>query len=145
MTEQKPRHAPVLFDESMQWLRVRPGATVVDCTVGLAGHAAGIARLLGPEGHLIGFDRDAEALDLAKGKLDELCRELESQAPRVTLIGEALSSISRHLQPASVDALLADFGVSSLQLDEASRGFSFMVDSELDIDRKSTRLNSSHL
>jgi 16S rRNA (cytosine1402-N4)-methyltransferase len=129
MTESKPRHAPVLFEESMQWLLVRPGATVVDCTVGLAGHAAGIARLLGLEGHLIGFDRDAEALVLAKGKLDEVSRELGSQAPRVTLIGEAFSSISRHLQPASVDALLADFGVSSLQLDEPSRGFSFMVDS----------------
>src|ERR1035441_8004535 len=138
MTESKPRHAPVLFEESMQWLRVRPGATVVDCTVGLAGHAAGIARLLGPDGHLIGFDRDAEALDLAKGKLDELCRELESQAPRVTLIGEAFSSISRHLKPASVDALLADFGVSSLQLDEASRGFSFMTDGLLDM-RMDTR------
>jgi 16S rRNA (cytosine1402-N4)-methyltransferase len=139
MTESKPRHAPVLFEESMQWLRVRPGATVVDCTVGLAGHAAGIARLLGPEGHLIGFDRDAEALDLAKSKLDELCGELGGQAPRVTLIGEAFSFIRSHVKPATVDALLADFGVSSLQLDEASRGFSFMADGELDMrmDRRS--------
>jgi 16S rRNA (cytosine1402-N4)-methyltransferase len=139
MTESKPRHAPVLFEESMQWLRVRPGATVVDCTVGLAGHAAGIARLLGPDGHLIGFDRDAEALDLAKAKLDEVCGELGGQAPRVTLIGEAFSSIRSHVQPATVDALLADFGVSSLQLDEASRGFSFMADGDLDMrmDRRS--------
>ena len=97
----------------------------MDCTLGLAGHAAGIARLLGAEGHLIGFDRDPEALALAKEKLDEVCEELGSQAPRVTLIGEAFSSIALHLQPASVDGLLADFGVSSLQLDEAERGFSF--------------------
>ena len=114
-----------LFEEAIDFLRVRPGATVVDCTLGLAGHAAGIARQLGPQGHLIGFDRDPEALALAKEKLDEVCRELGSQAPRVTLIGEAFSSIANHLQPASVDGLLADFGVSSLQLDEAAERFQF--------------------
>ena len=91
-----------------------------------------------PEGHLIGFDRDPEALALAKEKLDGVCEELGSQAPRVTLIGEAFSSIARHLQPASVDGLLADFGVSSLQLDEAARGFSFMADGPLDM-RMDTR------
>ena len=133
MTGSKMRHAPVLFEEAMDFLRVRPGATVVDCTLGLAGHAAGIARQLGPQGHLIGFDRDAQALALAKEKLDGVCEELGSQAPRVTLIGEAFSSIGSHLQPASVDGLLADFGVSSMQLDEASRGFSFQADGPLDM------------
>ena len=132
------RHAPVLFEEAIGFLRIRPGATVVDCTVGLAGHASGIARLLGPKGHLIGFDRDQEALALAKEKLDGVCIELGSQAPRVTLIGEAFSSIESHLQPASLDALLADFGVSSLQLDEARRGFSFSGDGPLDM-RMDTR------
>jgi 16S rRNA (cytosine1402-N4)-methyltransferase len=123
----------VLFEEAMNFLRVRPGATVVDCTLGLAGHAAGIARQLGPQGHLIGFDRDAQALALAKEKLDGVTAELGSQAPRVTLIGEAFSSIGSHLQPASVDGLLADFGVSSMQLDEAERGFSFQADGPLDM------------
>jgi 16S rRNA (cytosine1402-N4)-methyltransferase len=133
MTEPKQRHAPVLFEEAMEFLQVMPGATVVDCTLGLAGHAAGIARQLGPQGHLIGFDRDAQALALAKEKLDGVRTELGSQAPRVTLIGEAFSSIGNHLQPASVDGLLADFGVSSMQLDEASRGFSFQADGPLDM------------
>jgi 16S rRNA (cytosine1402-N4)-methyltransferase len=110
----------------------------VDCTLGLAGHSSGILRLLGPEGHLIGFDRDPEALALAREKLDGVCEELGSQAPRVTLIGEAFSSIPQHVQPASVDGLLADFGVSSLQLDEAERGFSFMADGPLDM-RMDTR------
>jgi 16S rRNA (cytosine1402-N4)-methyltransferase len=133
MTQPKQRHAPVLFEEAMEFLRVRPGATVVDCTLGLAGHAVGIARQLGPQGHLIGFDRDAQALALAKEKLDGVTAELGSQAPRVTMIGEAFSSIGSHLQSASVDGLLADFGVSSMQLDEASRGFSFQADAELDM------------
>jgi 16S rRNA (cytosine1402-N4)-methyltransferase len=133
MSQPKQRHAPVLFEEAMNFLRVRPGATVVDCTLGLAGHAAGIARQLGPQGHLIGFDRDAQALALAKEKLDGVIAELGSQAPRVTLIGEAFSSIGSHLQPASVDGLLADFGVSSMQLDEAERGFSFQADGPLDM------------
>ena len=138
MTKSIERHAPVLFEEAIDFLRVRPGSTVVDCTLGLAGHAAGIARLLGADGHLIGFDRDPEALALAQEKLDGVCSELGSQAPRVTLIGAAFSSAPLHLKPASVDGLLADFGVSSLQLDEAERGFSFMADGPLDM-RMDTR------
>ncbi len=66
MTEQKVRHVPVLFQEVMDFIRVRPGGTYVDCTLGLAGHAEGIVRQLGSAGHLIGFDRDPEALELAK-------------------------------------------------------------------------------
>jgi 16S rRNA (cytosine1402-N4)-methyltransferase len=133
MTITSERHAPVLFEEAIEFLRVRPGSTVVDCTLGLAGHAAGIAKLLGAEGHLIGFEWDLEALELAKEKLDRVCGELGSHAPRVTLIGEAFSSIASHLPRASVDGLIADFGVSSLQLDEARRGFSFMADGPLDM------------
>ena len=138
MTKPTERHVPVLFNEVMDLLRVRPGTTVVDCTLGLAGHASGIARLLGPRGHLIGFDRDPEALELGRARLDEVCRELGSEAPRVTLIGEAFSSAAQHLEPASVDGLLADFGVSSLQFDEAHRGFSFQADGPLDM-RMDTR------
>ena len=138
MTKPNERHVPVLFKEAIDFLRVRPGTTVVDCTLGLAGHASGIARLLGPKGHLIGFDRDPEALALARERLDEVCRELGSEAPRVTLIGEAFSSAPMHLEPASVDGLLADFGVSSLQFDEADRGFSFQADGPLDM-RMDTR------
>jgi 16S rRNA (cytosine1402-N4)-methyltransferase len=138
MKKPTERHAPVLYQEAIDFLRVRPGSTVVDCTLGLAGHAAGIAKLLGAQGHLVGFDRDPEALALAKEKLDGICAELGSQAPKVTLIGEAFSSVITHLQPASVDGLLADFGLSSLQLDEAGRGFSFQADGVLDM-RMDTR------
>ena len=138
MSNPKERHVPVLFQQTIDLLRVRPGSTVVDCTLGLAGHAAGIIRLLGPRGHLIGFDRDPQALALAGEKLDRVCRELGAEAPKITLIGEAFSAAPLHLQPASVDGLIADFGVSSLQLDEAERGFSFMADGPLDM-RMDTR------
>jgi 16S rRNA (cytosine1402-N4)-methyltransferase len=138
MTDTTKRHVPVLLNEALQYLAVKPGATVVDCTLGLAGHSAEILRRLGPEGRLIGFDRDPQAMELAAAKLDEVRAELGSQAPRVELIGQAFSSAPMHVKPGTVDALLADFGVSSLQLDEATRGFSFMADGPLDM-RMDTR------
>ena len=138
MTKTNDRHVPVLFQPAIDFLRVRAGGTYVDSTLGFAGHAEGILRLLGPAGHLIGFDRDPEALDLAKARLDRVSEELGSQAPRATLIGEAFSTIAEHVQPASLDGLLADFGVSSLQFDEAHRGFSFQADGPLDM-RMDTR------
>lgn len=132
------RHVPVLLNEAIDFLRVRPNGTYVDCTLGFAGHAEAVLRQLGPQGHLMGFDRDPEAMEFAKARLEHVRDELGCQAAKLTLIGEAFSSISRHVQPASVDGLLADFGVSSLQLDEAHRGFSFQADGPLDM-RMDTR------
>jgi len=76
MTKTGERHASVLFQEAIDFLNVRAGGTYVDCTLGLAGHAEGIARQLGGDGHLIGFDRDPEALDLAKMRLARVMNEL---------------------------------------------------------------------
>lgn len=142
MTKSNQRHVPVLLTEAIEYLHVRAGATVVDCTLGMAGHSSELVKLLGPKGQLVGFDRDPEALALAREKLDRVCEELGSQAPKVTLIGEAFSEAPLHLEPNSVDALLADFGVSSLQLDEAARGFSFMAEGPLDM-RMDTRRGPS--
>ncbi len=138
MTNRSERHVPVLLQDAIEFLNVREGGIIADCTIGMAGHAAEIARRLGPQGRLIGFDRDPEALDLAKIRLDQVVAELGSQAPDISLIGEAFSSISSHVQPASLDGILADFGVSSMQLDDAQRGFSFMADGPLDM-RQDTR------
>jgi 16S rRNA (cytosine1402-N4)-methyltransferase len=138
MTNPAGRHVPVLLSEAIGLLNVRAGGTYVDCTVGLAGHSAEIARRLGPAGRLVGFDRDATALELGRERLDRVCEELGSQAPRVTLIGEPFSSAPMHLAKGSVDGMLADFGVSGLQLDEPGRGFSFMADGPLDM-RMDTR------
>jgi 16S rRNA (cytosine1402-N4)-methyltransferase len=138
MIEPEARHVPVLRQEVMDFLNVRPDGTYVDCTLGLGGHSEGITRRLGPSGRLIAFDRDPEALELARERLERVRTELGSQAPQVTLIGEAFSTIAEHIEAASIDGLLADFGVSSLQFDEARRGFSFQADGPLDM-RMDTR------
>jgi 16S rRNA (cytosine1402-N4)-methyltransferase len=135
---ERERHVPVLLDEALQYLDVKPGSTVVDCTLGLAGHSSELLRRLGPKGKLIAFDRDPQAMELAAEKLDAVRAELGSQAPQLELIGDAFSSAPMHIAERSVDALLADFGVSSLQLDEATRGFSFMAEGPLDM-RMDTR------
>jgi len=138
MTKSNERHVPVLLQPAIDFLKVRPGGTYVDCTLGLAGHAEAVVRLLGPKGRFIGFDRDAQALQLATERLTTVAAELGSQAPQLTLLNDEFSSIARHVSPASVDGLLADFGVSSLQFDEAHRGFSFQADGPLDM-RMNTR------
>ncbi len=133
MTQPYARHVPVLFEVAIDFLGVQRGGTYVDCTLGLGGHAEGIVRRLGPTGRLIGFDRDPEALALASARLDEVRQELDGEAPEVMLIGEAFSSVARHLAAGAADGLLADFGASSLQFDEARRGFSFQADGPLDM------------
>jgi len=138
MIEPQARHVPVLFEVAIEFLRVRPDGKYVDCTLGLAGHAEGILRQLGSAGRMIGFDRDPEALELAAARLDRVRAEMGSRAPKFTLIGEAFSRIADHIAPASVDGILADFGVSSLQFDEARRGFSFQADGPVDM-RMDTR------
>lgn len=138
MTNTRDRHVPVLFHQAIDFLHVRPTGTYVDCTLGMGGHAEGILRKLGPKGRLIGFDRDPEAFALASARLQQAAAELGSEAPELSLIPEAFSSIARHVEPASIDGILADFGVSSLQLDEARRGFSFQADGPLDM-RMDTR------
>ncbi|HEY6489656.1 MAG: 16S rRNA (cytosine(1402)-N(4))-methyltransferase RsmH [Terracidiphilus sp.] len=133
MTKPGERHVPVLLKDAMEFLNLRAGAVVADCTLGLAGHASEIVSRLGSTGQLIGFDRDPEALALAQQRLDSVVAELGTEAPRIEFIGEAFSSLNRHVAPASLDAILADFGVSSLQLDAARRGFSFSADGPLDM------------
>ena len=133
-----PQHVPVLLEEVLEYLNVRPGGVIVDATLGLAGHSSEIAKRLGGKGKLIGFDRDPEAMGKAKARLAELGAELGSEMPEVVFEPRAFSEASSLIAPASLDGLLADFGVSSLQLDEAHRGFSFRLDGPLDM-RMNTR------
>jgi len=133
-----PRHVPVLLEEVLEYLNVRPGGVICDATLGLAGHSSEIAKRLGGRGKLIGFDRDPEAMEAAKVRLEEVRAELGDEMPEVVFEPRAFSEASSVIEPGSLDGLLADFGVSSLQLDEAHRGFSFRTDGPLDM-RMDTR------
>ncbi len=135
---QRPQHVPVLLDEVMEFLNVRPGGVVVDATLGLGGHSAAIARRLGGKGRLICFDRDPEAMELGRARLEDLAEELGAEMPKVEFVAKAFSEAASELKARSLDGLLADFGVSSLQLDEAHRGFSFRTEGPLDM-RMDTR------
>ena len=129
---------PVLLEDALQYLNVRRGGVYVDATLGLAGHTAAIARRLGGAGKMICFDRDPEAMAKAKARMDEVAAELGDEMPTVVYVPRAFSEAANEVEPGSVDGLLADFGVSSLQLDEAHRGFSFRSDGPLDM-RMDTR------
>ncbi len=138
MSKSERRHVPVLSQQVLEYLAVRPGGTYLDCTLGLAGHASQVARQLGAKGRLIGLDRDPEALKLAGERLEALGSELGEAMPQVTLVGEAFSRVSEFVEAGTMDGLLADFGVSSMQLDQPERGFSFQADGPLDM-RQDTR------
>ncbi len=133
-----PRHVPVLLEEVLEYLNVRPGGVICDATLGFAGHSSEIAKRLGGGGKLICFDRDPEAIEGGKARLEEVRAELGSEMPEVAYIAKAFSEASSLIEPGSLDGLLADFGVSSLQLDEAHRGFSFRQEGPLDM-RMDTR------
>ena len=128
-----PRHVPVLLQSAIRILNVRRGGIYIDATLGNAGHASEIARRLGPQGTLIGFDRDPEAMALAGARLDALREELGAEMPRVVLHDVEFSRAGEKLAGMKVDGLLADFGVSSMQFDEAHRGFSFQAEGPLDM------------
>ncbi len=120
-------HIPVLFGEVLEWLAIRPDGTYVDATAGLGGHAEGIARRLG-SGRLIGIDRDEAALEFARERLAGLGKRVELVQGNLSSIGE----IARRLN-IRADGVLADLGVSSLQLDTVERGFSFRGAGPLDM------------
>ena len=124
---------PVLLEEAIEFLRILSGGTYMDATLGLGGHSTAIARRLGPEGHLIAFDRDPEAIESAQARFAALRAELNDQMPRITIHAAAFAEAASWAEPQSLDGILADFGVSSLQLDTAQRGFSFQADAPLDM------------
>jgi 16S rRNA (cytosine1402-N4)-methyltransferase len=118
----------VLLDEVLEWLRVRPDGTYIDATLGAGGHAQGIAERL-TTGQLIGLDRDARAIELARQRLMSFGTKVKLVQTEFSKIAEA----ARELGLPPVDGVLADLGVSSMQLDEAGRGFSFREAGPLDM------------
>jgi 16S rRNA (cytosine1402-N4)-methyltransferase len=123
------KHIPALVEETVQFLRPKAGGVYVDATLGEGGHAEALLRASAPSGRLIGVDRDAEVLEVAR-------RRLTPFEPRVDFVhGHAaeLASILNALDVSQVNGILLDLGVSSYQLETAERGFSFARQGPLDM------------
>jgi len=129
-------HVSVLLKEAIDFLNVRRGGIYIDATVGLGGHSYEIAKRLGAPGHLIGLDKDPAALERAKSKIVVSRSSLvvgQTDWPMVELRHGSFADLANDQRPATIDGLLADIGVSSLQLSDAARGFSFQADGPLDM------------
>ena len=128
------KHIPVLFHEIMDIMAPQPGEVFVDCTLGGGGHSRGFLERMGDDGRLIGIDQDTNALQAAGANLAEF-------GDRVTYVHSNYNNLDEILNtyaPDGVDGILFDIGVSSHQLDEKDRGFSYMQDAPLDM-----RMNQS--
>jgi len=128
-------HVPVLLKEAIDFLNVRRGGIYIDATVGLGGHSYEIAKRLGAPGHLIGLDKDPAALDTARTKLERSAGVSPATAdwPKITLLQCSFAEVRERFGKNFADGILADIGVSSLQLDDAARGFSFQAEGPLDM------------
>jgi len=122
-------HFPVLYKEIIHALRPKSAGRYVDCTVGAGGHSAGILEASSPDGLLLGFDLDPQALAIARERLATFGK-------RARLVQESYVRLTRVLKQLDwryVDGMVLDLGVSSMQLDTAERGFSFLQDAPLDM------------
>lgn len=123
------RHFPVMADEVLFWLVLDDSRTYLDCTVGYCGHAVKLLEASGPASRLIGIDRDAVAIAASRERLAQF-------GDRVVLIHGHFMDLKQHLAASGigqVDGILFDLGVSSPQLEEPARGFSFQGDGPLDM------------
>ncbi len=122
-------HLPVLLGAVLDTLRIRPGAVIIDGTLGAGGHAAAMLEAASPGGRLLGIDQDASALRIAADRLARF-------GDRVTLVHAWFDEMAEQASAAGIsaaDAILLDIGVSSMHLDTPERGFSFMQDGPLDM------------
>ena len=136
MAETRFEHRSVLLEESVSALALRPEGLYVDVTAGGGGHSAAILAELGVGGRLIALDRDLDAVSAARKRLAEVAAG--AVAASFEVVHSPMSRLSevlraRAIEPATVDGILADLGVSSHQLDTAGRGFSFAHDGPLDM------------
>ena len=125
-------HITVLLDEAVEALAIKPDGVYVDCTFCRGGHSRRILEQLGPDGRLVALDRDPQAIAAGQAIAD----------PRFTLIHRAfgeLAEAAREAGVAAVDGILLDVGVSSPQIDDGERGFSFRHDAPLDMRMDTTR------
>lgn len=123
------KHVSVLLDETIDGLNINPDGIYVDGTLGGGGHSYQICKRLSPKGRLIGIDQDGEALEAARERLKEF-------EDRITLVRSnycEINTILQDLEVTKVDGIVLDLGVSSYQLDNLERGFSYKSDAPLDM------------
>ncbi len=125
----EPFHQPVLVNEVLTYLAPRPGSVIVDATCGTGGHSAAILPRLVPGGRLIAIDRDGSALAIARQRLTEWQGMVTFRRANF----RELPALLRELHVPRIDGLLVDLGMSSLQVDRAERGFSFLREGPLDM------------
>lgn len=122
------KHLPVMLNEVIDGLDIKPDGMYVDCTIGGGGHSSKILEKLSPKGHLYGFDRDLEAVNFCKQKF--------SENKNITIIHsnyKEAPKILKELGIENIDGVLIDLGVSSYQIDNGERGFSFLHNGRLDM------------
>lgn len=132
-------HVPVMVDEVLSALDLKPGATVVDATLGYGGHAVRMLERIVPGGHLIGLDADPLELPKTEARLMGQPQADQAKIHAVRSNYAGMSRVLGRLGVESTDAVLADFGLSSMQIDNPSRGFSWKTEGPLDM-----RLNPKH-
>ena len=135
MKKREVRHVPVLLEELMRVLHPRLGQVIVDCTLGLGGHSAEILRRLGTTGKLIGIDFDPANIALAEANLQKISRNFSLHHTNFAGIAAVLATEGL----TQVDAVLADIGVASTQIDDPGRGFSYKKPGPLDMRMDPTR------
>ena len=128
-------HTPVMLEEVLEYLDPLPGELIVDATFGFGGHSRRIMERIGASGSLVAIDRDQESLALARESLGELSKRIRFAYGNFS----DLDNILKGLNIESIDGILFDLGISSFQLSDAQRGFSFQADGPLDmrLDRNS--------
>lgn len=124
-----PLHKPVMVDEVLDYLNLQSGQIILDCTVGSGGHAIRILDKIKPDGFLIGIDKDMEILQTTKQSLSKMTGKFKLYHADYSDIDEVL----RQADIDEVNGVLLDLGVSSLQFDQADRGFSFAKEAPLDM------------
>ena len=130
----KQEHLPVLLQEAIRGMNIKPDGRYIDGTFGRGGHSEAILACLGDDGRLLAFDKDPRALQTAQDKF--------SHDPRFTIVQDSFAHMASHIAGQGwdgVDGVLLDLGVSSPQLDDASRGFSFQKDGPLDMRMDTSR------
>ena len=129
MKNENPGHTPVMLKEVLGYLLLPAGGCLVDCTLGLGGHAEAAATVLGEQGRIIGIDRDSDSLQVARQRLEKQplsCSFMHEDFRKIDLILEQFGTTQ-------VDGMLFDLGISSFQLDNPERGFSLMSEGPLDM------------